>query len=197
MSLSMNNLHTRAIALVVAFVGIILPAAMHGAQGGNRSKPPAAQASAAGLAIRRLPGPVTVDGRQWVAATPIVGRQTVSAPNGQFTLTLDEPNAEGDVVRFRPLFTEDGRAPVQLTPDVVSYALITADSRWIVLEPLDVIDVASWRRYTLARVFDIQPYVSPQAISADGRRLVVSRRDCPFDCRDRPSEYYELELPAP
>jgi hypothetical protein len=187
-----------AAALVIVVGGMVgvLPAAARGAQRVDRSKSPTLEASAGGFTIRRLSGPVTVDGRTWVAVTKIMGTQTVQAPNGEFTLSLAEPNDEGDVRRFRLALAERGGKPVALTADVVSYAFVTSDSRWIFFEPIDVIDVRAWRRYGLSQAFGIQPYVVPEAISADGRRLIIARRDCPFDCRGLPTEYYEIGFPA-
>jgi hypothetical protein len=37
--------------------------------------------------------------------------------------------------------------------------------------------------------------VGLRAISADGRRLFISQRDCPFDCRNVPEKFYEIQLP--
>lgn len=165
------------------------------AQAVDRSKPPALEASAGGITIRRFSGPVTVDGRQWIAAQPNWGgEQLVNASSGQFAVRLVEPNEEGDVVRFRLTFSEPGGIPVSLAPDVVSYAFV-ARNRWIFFEPIEVVDVRTWRRYSLSTPFDIGPYVGPEAVSADGRRLVFSRRDCPFDCLSAEAEYFEIVLP--
>jgi hypothetical protein len=161
----------------------------------DRSKPPVGDASAGGFTVSRLPGPVTVDGRTWVAVDPIFGTRTVRAPNGEFTLSLTDPNEEGDVARFRLAFIERGAQPVTLTADPVSYAYVTNDSRWILFEPLEVIDVSAWRRYSLGKVFGISPYVVPMAIAPDGRRLIIRRQVCPFDCRELPDEYYEIGFP--
>jgi hypothetical protein len=50
--------------------------------------------------------------------------------------------------------------------------------------------------HSLSQAFNIEPYVLLRAISSDGRRLLVSRQDCPFDCRNTRNEYYEVGLPA-
>jgi len=184
-----------AVSIVVGSIVGVLPAAAPGAQRVDRSKSPAIEASAGEFTIRRLSGPVTIDGKTWVAVTTIIGTQTVRAPNGEFTLSLGEPNDDGDVRRFPLALAERGGTPAALTSDVVSYAFVTSDSRWIFFEPLDVIDVRTWRRYDLAKAFGIQNYIVPEAISANGQRLTIARRDCPFDCRGLPTEYYEIRFP--
>jgi hypothetical protein len=163
-------------------------------QGGDRSKAPPVEPSSGGFTIRRLSGPVTVDGRMWIAVNPIVDTMTVNSANGQFTLSLVAPNDEGDVRRWRLLFAGRGGGPVTIA-DVVSYTYVTNDSRWIFFEPIDVVDVRTWRRYGLSKTFGIRPYAGPTAISADGRRLIISRRNCPFDCPSEPVEYFEIGFP--
>lgn len=162
----------------------------------DRSKSPILDPSAGGFTVRRLSGPVAIDGRTWLAVEPTFGTQTLRARNGEFTLSPTDATDEGDVGRFRLAFVERGGKPVTLTADPVSYAYMTDDSRWIVFEPVEVIDVRAWRRYSLGKVFGISPYVVPIAISADGRRLVIRRSVCPFDCRDFPDEFYEIGFPA-
>lgn len=171
-------------------VATIVPAA----QTADRSTPPIAQAPTEGFTVRRLNGPVTIDGRSWIAAEPIYGSKTVRAPSGRFTLTFDEAKKLGDVVRWRLSYAAGG-PPILLDPHV-SYVYITPDSRWIVLEPIDVIDVTNWRRYALSKTFDVTPYIVIRAISADARRLYATRQPCPFDCRDLPNDHYEVTFPA-
>jgi hypothetical protein len=163
-------------------------------QGGDRSKTPPVEPSSGGFTIRRLTGPVTVDGRTWIAVDPIFGPRTVTSANGRFTLSLDRPNDAGDVRRWRLQFDERGGGPVTLA-DAVAYTYVTSDSRWIFVEPLDVVDVRTWRRYALSKALGIKQYAVPRAISADGRRLVISRRNCAFDCPGEPEEYYEIGFP--
>lgn len=162
----------------------------------DRSGPPAVAASTDGFAIRRLSAPVTIDGTQWIAVNPIWGG-IGTAPDSRFTVSLADENEEGDAARYRITYAEGGGKPVSLNSEVVAYALVTPDSRWIVFEPVEVVDVRAWRRYNLSEQFGIGPYVSPKAVSADGKRLVFSRNDCLVDCRDFPDEYYEIRFPDP
>jgi hypothetical protein len=160
----------------------------------DRSRPPRIEESAGGFTARRLTEPVAVDGRTWIAVEPIIGKQTVRAPNDQFSITLEESGSV-EVVHFRIAFTEGRDAPVQLDPGTAVYAFITPDSRWIITGTLEAIDVRNWRKYSLSKAFNIEPFVGLRAISADGRRLFISQRDCPFDCRNVPEKFYEIQLP--
>jgi hypothetical protein len=151
--------------------------------------------SEGGFTVRRLSGPIAVDGRAWIALAGMSSRQTVHAPNGQFTLTLEEASAD-DVVRFRIYFAEKGRPRVQLDPGRAVYAAISSDSLWIFIDPIDIVDVKAWRRYNLSALFKIDRFVVVQAISVDGRRLFISRQPCPFDCQGLPNDYYEITFPV-
>jgi hypothetical protein len=179
---------------VVLAIAVAWPS--DGAAQVDRSRAPVADGSAGGFTVRRLSGPVTIDGRTWIRAEPIAVERTVRAANEQFTLALTERSERGDVVRFRLLLREGAGQPVALASDPVAYAFITPDSRWVVFEPLDVVDVRSWRRFSLSTSLGITPYIVLEAVSLDGRRLVISRRDCAVDCPTAPRDYYELLIPT-
>lgn len=182
--------------LLVLAISSALNAGLCVAQGIDRSMPPALDTSTGGFTITRLSAPVVIDGQRWIAAQPYFGGEhVVNATSGQFAVMLRDPNDSGDVRRFRATFRELGRSPVSLTPDAVSWALL-ADNRWILLESLDVIDTRAWRRYSLAKQSGIAPHASPVAVSADGQRVVIARRDCALDCADIKPEYSEIRLPA-
>ena len=159
-------------------------------------RPPVVDASASGFTIRRLAAPITVDGKAWIAANAIRKAGRLIAPNGQFSIELSDENDEGDIARWHVTYAGVGDEPVDLVPDVTGFAYITADSRWIFLEPLDVVDVQGWRRYRLGEQFSILPYVVLTAVSADGQHLVIGRQECAVDCRNWPEEFYEISLPG-
>jgi hypothetical protein len=58
-----------------------------------------------------------------------------------------------------------------------------------------VLDVREWKQYALFESLQIPNYTTIEAISRDGRRLFISRRDCAIDCKDARVEYYELTWP--
>jgi hypothetical protein len=192
--------HLRSVGrAIVALTAIAMSTpstvATQGVQRIDRSQPATVVTSEGGFTVRRLSSPIAVDGRAWIAVPGISSRQTVRAPNGQFTLTLEEASAD-DLVRFRIYFAEEGRPRVQLDPGGAVYASITSDSRWIFIDPIDIVDVRAWRRYNLSKLFNIDRYVIVRAISADGRRLFISRQPCQFDCQGLPNDYYEIAFPA-
>ena len=163
----------------------------------DRSRPPRIEASVGGFTVRPLDEPVTVDGRTWIPVKEIIGAQTVRAPNGQFTIKLDEASSV-EVGHFRVWFIQNGGSPVLIAPGTAIYSCITPDSRWIVNGTLEVIDVKEWRAYSLSTAFHIEAYVILDAISADGRRLLISQRRCWVDCQALgiAGKYYEIGFPA-
>ena len=188
---------SRAIVLTALVAMAPLRCAPPDAEAVDRSKPPRIESSAGGFTIRRLDKAVTVDGRTWIAVKEIIGAQTVRAPNGQFTIKLEEaPSVE--VVHFRVWFTQNGGTSVLIAPGTAIFSSITPDSRWIINGTLEAIDVKEWRAYSLSKAFNIEPYVALDAVSADGRRFVISRRPCWVDCQSLgiAAEYYEIGFPA-
>src|SRR5262245_1213925 len=131
---------SRAIWLAVIVAMTPLRGASPATQTVDRSQPPHIEASAGGFTVRRLDKPITVDGRTWIAVNRIIRAKTVRAPNGQFTLTLEEASAH-DLVQFRVYFAEQGRGRVELDPGEAVYTVITSDSRWILIDPIDIVDV--------------------------------------------------------
>ncbi len=183
------------IRILSAVILAVVTAQSINAQAPDRTKPPVVvEPGVADFSVRKLTGPVTIDRRNWIAAEPAVGAsKPLRAPNGQFTLMFEGVNEPGDIVRSRLSFSAGG-APILLDPRV-SYAYVTPNSRFVVIEPIDVVDVTTWRRYALSRAFNVTPFVLVRAISADGRRLYVTRQPCPFDCHDQPNEHYEITFP--
>lgn len=161
----------------------------------DRSQPPTPAAPTAGFSLRRLSGPVTIDRATWFPPALVDGTAVASQSRPAFVLTLSDPNDKGDVRRWRARFTTRDSAPVTLA-EATSYAHVTIDQRWIVLEPIDVIDVRQWRRYGLSQAYGVTPYVTLRATSGDRLRLVFSRRACAVDCPGTTEEYFELTLPA-
>jgi hypothetical protein len=161
----------------------------------DRSRPPETANPGGAFTVRRLDGPVSINGQAWIPIRQVSASGTMRPPNVPFTLTLEEASTE-EVVHFRIYFEEPGGSRVLLDSGSTTYAFVTPDARWIITSPLVIIDVANWRRYSLSQAFNIEPFVVLRAISSDGRRLFVSRQVCPFDCRNTQNEYYEIGLPA-
>jgi hypothetical protein len=151
-----------------------------------------------GFSARRLAAAPAIDGREWIRADVKLGMPATWRPaKADYTLRFGEIDEEGDIARWPLLFERPGSRPVSLTAGgTTAFAYVTPDARFIFTEPLMAIDVRRWRRFALSAALGIVPYVSVEAVSPDGRRLLASRRDCPFDCIGRPTEYFVLMLPS-
>src|SRR5689334_8610051 len=105
--MSAGDMMRAAVVLAIALLGASAArcAAPGPARAADRSRPPVADPSPGGFTIRRLDAPVVVDGRQWIAVSLMMGNSRISAPNQQFSVTLADPNEEGDIVRYRATFT--------------------------------------------------------------------------------------------
>jgi hypothetical protein len=161
--------------------------------------PPPTLKSAGKFSAQRLSRPPTLDGREWMAANV----QTTSEPGRvavltqAFTLTAaDCGDHGGDFERCQILLQRGRAAAVRIDAGFSGWVFVTPDSRYIVTEPLYVLDVREWKQYALFDALQIPNYTKIEAISRDGSRLFVSRRDCPMDCKGEVTvEYYELTLP--
>ena len=155
-------------------------------------------AGTGGFSARRLVAAPTIDGRQWIEATVNVGGSDPWRPaKADYTLRFTDVDEEGDIQRWALTFERPGSRPVSLTAGgKTGFAYVTPDARFIFMEPLIVVDVRRWRRYALYSALGIAPYVGIEAVSRNGRRLLVSHRECAFDCPNRPVTYFEVTLPS-
>ena len=161
----------------------------------NTSERPPIVTTAGRFTAQRLAAPPLIDGKEWSEVDVHVGypEPTLALPG--FSLTLEEVDGDtGDLQRHRLLF-QRGTAPPVLLEELTAWVYVTPDSRYIFTEPLYALDLREWKKYALFDALNIPNYVAIRAISADGRRLLIARRDCPYDCRDPEWEYYELRLP--
>ena len=184
-----NKNHTRTVVLLICFT---LGASVFLAQGVDRSKPPRTAATKGGFSVRELSSLPAID-RTWTPTGNLYGG-TYPAPNKQFTLILDDdPANSGEILRFKIYFEEKGKARVQLNTGPATYAWMSPDSRWIFIDPLEVIDVKTWQRFSILDKVDLD-FVVIHAISKDGKRLLFTSQDCPFDCRGQ-NKKYEVRFP--
>lgn len=184
----------------VAFVVVVASAsstAPH-AQSRDETQPPPILKSAGGFSARPLGKLPTIDGREWIAAEvdPTVSPGRVPLRTRAFALALtDCGDHGGDFVRCQVLFRRQGAAPVRIDAGYTGWVVVTPDSRYIITEPLSALDVREWKHYALFEALQIPNYTRIEAISRDGTRLLISRRDCAMDCNDRRVDYYELTFP--
>ena len=182
---------------LVALVAICVETASR-AQIPDVTKPPPILKSAGQFSAAQLSRPPVIDGRAWIAANVQTTSSpgTVPVPTRAFSLTLtDCGNHSGDFERCQLLFQRGRATPVRIDDGFTGWVFVTPDSRYIVTEPLYVLDVREWKQYALFEALQIPNYTTIEAISRDGKRLFISRRDCAMDCIDVRVEYYELILP--
>jgi hypothetical protein len=183
----------RALILAALLLGVSMEVS---GQGSNAW--PIDTVGAGGFSARRLATAPTIDGRLWIEADVKVDEPAPwRPPKANYTLRFTDMDEEGDIQRWALTFERPGSRPVSLTAGgKTGFAYVTPDTRFIFMEPLIVVDVRRWRRYALYSALGIEPYVVIEAISRDGRRLLVSHRECAFDCPDRPVTYFEVTLPS-
>lgn len=179
----------RALAsALIAALSIVAPA-------GQR---PAIVHAAGPFTATRVAQRPSIDGGEWIAtsAHPVNEPGTVTV----FAKTLaliarDCGDHDGDFERCQLLLRHGGQA-VRIDTGWTGWVFVTPDERYIITEPLDLLDVRAWKQYLLSEALDIPNYTNIEAISRDGRRLLVSRTDCPMDCRTSQTfTYYVLRLP--
>jgi hypothetical protein len=167
------------------------------AQGPDETKPPPILNSADSFSTHRLSQPFVVDGREWIAADVATASApgTVPVPTQAFALTLANCGDVGDFVRCELFFQRGPAAPIRIDVGFTGWVFVTPDARYIITEPLYILDVGEWRHYKAFEALQIPNYTNIEAISRDGKHLFISRKDCAIDCKDAPVEYYELTLP--
>ena len=179
------------VAVALALTGLAAPS-----QNPNATQPPPIVHSAGQFRARPLNQRPAIDGRAWIVAEV---RPTYSAgiveTRRTFSLTSSDCGDHGDFTRCRLLFHRDGGAPVRIDAGFTGWVFVTPDGRYVITEPLYVLNVREWKQYALFDALKISNYVTVEAISGDARRLLVSRRDCAMDCKEVPVEYYEFILP--
>ena len=185
------------LVLLLALVAIWVETASL-AQIPDVTKPPPILKSAGQFSAAQLSRPPLIDGRAWIAANVQTTSSpgTVTVPTQAFSLTLtDCGDHAGDFERCQLLFQRGRATPVRIDHGFTGWVFVTTNGRYIVTEPLYVLDVREWKQYALFEALQIPNYTSIEAISHDGKRLFISRRDCAIDCRNVRVEYYELTLP--
>jgi hypothetical protein len=168
------------------------------AQNSDVTKPPPIVKSAGQFSAARLNRPPLIDGREWIAANVETTSSpgTVSVQTKAFSLTAEDcGNHGGDFDRCQLLLQRGRASPIRIDAGFTGWVFVTPDGRYIATEPLYVLDVREWKQYALFESLQIPNYARIEAISRDGKRLLISRRDCAMDCTDMRVEHYELTWP--
>jgi hypothetical protein len=190
---------TRYVRLVV-FVGLAMMCVdrLSIAQNPDITRRPPLLNSAGRFSAIRLRRPPVIDGRAWIAieTQPTSDAGVVPLRIKAFSLaTEDCGDHDGDFQRCHLLFQRGRAAPVRIDVGYTGWVFVTPDARYIIQEPLYVLDVHAWKQYALFEALQIPNYTDIEAISRDGKRLFISRSDCAMDCKDVRREYYQLTLP--
>jgi hypothetical protein len=180
------------LALVLILTGRALPGQIH-----DTIQPPPIVHSAGQFSARPLTRPPVVNGRAWAVADVQLTQSAGTVPlrTRAFSLTSSGCGDHGDFTRCQLLFHQGPGTPVRIDAGFTAWVFVTPDGRYIFTEPLNALDVRNWKQYALSEALKIPNYKTIKAISGDGKRLLVSRRDCAMDCRDVRVDYYELILP--
>jgi hypothetical protein len=168
------------------------------APGSDVTSPPPILKSAGPFSAIPLTRPPLIDGREWIDAGILTASPggIVPVPTQAFSLTLSDCGDHGgDFERCQLLFQRGGEMPVRIDAGFTGWVFVTPDGRYIVTEPLYVLDVRDWKQYALFEALSIPNYTNIEAVSRDGRRLLISRRDCAIDCKDVRVQYFELTMP--
>jgi hypothetical protein len=192
--------HRRATSRLLLLVGVgtICLERTSIAQNPDVTTPPPILHSAGQFSALRLSQPTVIDGREWIAAEaqPTSSAGLVSLRTKAFSLTTEDCGDHGgDFERCRLLFHRRRVAPVRIDVGYTGWVFVTADARYIIQEPLYVLDVREWKQYALFDALQIPNYMDIYGISRNGKRLLISRKDCALDCKNVPLEYYQLTLP--
>ena len=168
------------------------------AQDPDVTKPPPVLTSAGQFTAVRSSQPTVIDGRDWIAAEaePTYSAGVVSLRTKVFSLTTEDCGDHGgDFERCRLLFHRGRATPVRIDAGYTGWVFVTPDARYVIQEPLYVLDVREWKQYALFDALEIRNYTTIYGISRDGKRLLISRKDCAMDCKNVLVQYYQLTLP--
>jgi hypothetical protein len=121
----------------------------------------------------------------------------LSSPNDRFHLRLTEStNNEGDVAAYLVTLTWKGDDKSRVSLGISTGTVISPDSRYIMLEPLQLIDVDAWKLYDLRKALKLKEgYFMVDRWTKDGKKILVHSVQCPYDCPAGESiEYWLIEL---
>jgi hypothetical protein len=143
----------------------------------------AAAAQTPGATVRPLPGRPGIDGRAWIFVDLYTGSSAVVRPRGaDYDLRFSDRKDEGGVARWTVTLVRDGRQTPLTGETKTSFAYVAPGSRYVVVEPLTIIDTTTGQRQAL----DAGPGMKIIAVAQDGKRLFLERAD---------GEPFELTLP--
>jgi hypothetical protein len=173
------------------FVGPLLRAETSGGEPSGL-KPPPLEKTPIGFQKKELPSNPLERSQYWEKAQASEGTP-LNASNGEFSLKFGGSEPIGDLMRSIVVFEKRGQS-IQLTA-AVAWAYITPDSRYVIWEPLTILDVKAWKKYDVSEDIDIPNYVTIEGIGRDHKRLLISWVDGIYEGAIKNLKWYEITLP--
>jgi hypothetical protein len=91
------------------------------------------------------------------------------------------PNS-GDLSRSHFFITKNHGKKEPLSPNPISGLKILDEGKFLILEPLILVDTTTWEKIDLAKAANIHPYFSVIRYSSKSNKILVAQFDCAYDC---------------
>jgi len=120
----------------------------------------------------------------------------LKSPDKKFSLRFKEsPENEADTAAYQVTLIWTGREKSPIPLGISGGAFISPDSKYIVLNPLVLIDVDAWKIYDLGKTLKLEGYFNVERWANNGKQFVVSIVQYPYDPPPGDSiEYWLIEL---
>ncbi|MEO5668302.1 MAG: hypothetical protein ABIR96_09605 [Bdellovibrionota bacterium] len=104
----------------------------------------------------------------------------------------EDPDS-GDLARFRFFLTKKGQRKEPLSADAMSSVTVLAGEKFLILEPLVIIDTEKWVKTDLADSAKLSPYFKILRFSPKTSTLLVAQFDCAYDCpKDNKTSFWKI-----
>ena len=131
-----------------------------------------------------LKGPAWIEVDEAKDSHPSSNEIVLNSGDHKFSVKLTEsPENEGDTAVYRVslIWNSGNKTPVDL--GVSTGAIISPDSKYVVVEPLRLVDIDAWEAYDLRKAFSLKEgYVGVDRWSKDGKKFIVHLTQCVYDC---------------
>ena len=120
----------------------------------------------------------------WVPVGEMINSANQKFVSKAKTFTIKSGNEapeSGDLARFPFELIRDGKK-ANLARQPISWVTVTPDEKYIIFEPLIVLDAVSWKELDLTKVRDSQGYFQLLKYSSTGKKIIVAEFTCAMDC---------------
>lgn len=142
-------------------------------------------------------GPDWIEMNQAIRSQGISNEIVLNSPNDKFSLKFTEsPENEGDVAVYKVTLVWKGENKAPAPLGISAGAVISPDSRYVVLQPMKLVDVEAWKMYDLQKAWELKEgYWGVDRWSKNGKNFLVHVVQCPYDCPPGETiEYWLIEL---